>query len=403
MKTTTYSIPTAQVPSTLKRLKALSTKRVKGGLSPLTITVGEEFRESRLTRGDDLLWVGMTPVTVTLNTPPSRWRFEGRITHQVLNGEAMNLVKMTPSTSVQDTSAWRTALNTCDHCHTKRFRKDTFIVSNVDGTIFRVGKSCLKDFLGDSVEEILLGYSVQDACDPLALEADPYPRYFYSTEEVVAVTSAILRKHPWVSRTKARDTNIKSTADDVEQYFIQKYNSYVAGAIEAMSSEDVKIAREAIAWAKGFDAGCSDYEHNLKAVLSFESIPSKDFGVACSVVPAYKRHLEKKMELDNLPASEYAGKVGDKFGGKGKGRLPELTAKVLRLYTFEGTFGTSTIVSMRTTDGADLKWFATGTIDSDVSSGKTVKVAGSVKKLEVDKVSGRKTTFLTHCRLTVVA
>lgn len=52
---------------------------------------------------------------------------------------------------------YRTAKPVCDHCETARHRKDTFIVSK-DGQTRRVGRNCLRDFLGHASAEALVRY-----------------------------------------------------------------------------------------------------------------------------------------------------------------------------------------------------------------------------------------------------
>jgi hypothetical protein len=71
------------------------------------------------------------------------WTFIGRLEHDQVIG---TIVRSAPGQTIP--SKYYDAKHTnCDHCQTKRFRKDTFVLMHESGEYKQVGRQCIKDFL----------------------------------------------------------------------------------------------------------------------------------------------------------------------------------------------------------------------------------------------------------------
>ena len=81
------------------------------------------------------------------------------------------------------------------------------------------------------------------------------------------------------------------------------------------------------------------------------------------------------------------------FIGNVKDRL-ELNLTVKSLYTFEGTYGTTTIISLEDENENSVVWFASSNPDLEV--GDSTKLRGTVK--EHKEYRGRNQTVLTRCK-----
>ena len=107
--------------------------------------------------------------------------------------------------------------------------------------------------------------------------------------------------------------------------------------------------------------------------------------------------------------SKAIGKAGDKIGRKltaadrrkGAAAHPELTVEVTGTHVINGDYGPTTIVSMASTCGSVVKWFASGKLTDDGSPllvGGTYTLVGTVKRHS--EYRGVTETQVTRCILT---
>ena len=102
----------------------------------------------------------------------------------------------------------------CDHCGVNRQRKSVVIVENAKGERKQVGKSCVKDYLGNT---LALSW-FKDSGDVFE-EFEGYSGFGSPLEqviEVLAVAACVVRTRGWVSRTNAPIIDKTATADLVD-------------------------------------------------------------------------------------------------------------------------------------------------------------------------------------------
>jgi hypothetical protein len=364
-------------------------------MEPLVFTeTGEEFEtRKKQTHGYDangnpkhIEWqVRFVLVTVTGTCPRvNGWIFAATIEHDP-DG---NVLRVAPGFEVTLPLQYRTATTACEHCHTHRIRKDTYILQSEGGEWKQVGRNCLADFLRcedpsgiAQWAEVLAGLA-----DELGAFEDDMGggghAVYYTLPTLLAQVTCCVRNDGWCSRGEARDNYISKTAS-VDQALFWFDSNYVERQSEATKAKyapteaDVAKALEAIAWAQEISADVTnDYLWNIRVVSHKEAVKGRDAGLAGSIVVAYQKHLEaeiaRKYEYDH--PSEYFGTVG---------KREVFTLTVIGRREIESDWGCTTLVMFRDAAGNKAKWFASDgagfALDTTVTVKATVKAQEEYK------------------------
>ncbi len=225
------------------------------------------------------------------------WSFVARLDHSNETGTIVRAVPNAPAIPAQ----YRTAKNTtCDHCGTRRYRRDTFIVFNEETNVFKqVGSTCLKEFLGEDPYKIaalaeLLGYARE--------AAHGYEHYtevggdmrWLSVEEWAQATARAVLKHGWVSGKAAYEN------DSLVSTRSRAWTCYTDGV--PATDEEIKLAEDALAWAASLrtKTELNDYEHNILVVADATMIEPRSCGLASSIVGVYYAN-QQRAKLADVP------------------------------------------------------------------------------------------------------
>lgn len=323
------------------------------------------------------------------------WTLAGRI-QTLATGE--RLIGSVPG--IELPTRFRDGGTECEHCNTKRFRRDVFAVCDDAGKFIQVGKTCLRDFLGHDPAALLKLYTAaQNLREEFSGELGGlYCASVYGVDEVLAQTAACVRVAGFISRAKANEGYGQSTADLVLALLSGRATGRDAARCE-VTPRDEATGREALAWVRNVLArkdGASDYEHNLIVSLKHDVVDHRSMGIVASAYPAYLRELsyaaEKAARAKSAAASEHIGAV--------KERLRDVPVTVEFVKQFSSDFGPSTLIKMRTDAGAILSWFATGDRIS-AKPGDHIKITGTVKEHAI--YQGAKETRLTRCAIASAA
>lgn len=335
------------------------------------------------------------------------WEFIGSLSPvPVENGPPENEVRATPGNSIP--AEYRRRVGECDHCRTIRRRTETFVVRHENGDHRMVGRNCIKDFLGHSDPHSLAAWAeLLSAFDRLARGAADEDwgggggraPELYELEDFLTVTSALVRRDGWLSRTAARERydGPPATADDVLRY----YHPPTYGGNEAMrdwrawrdertpTEKDAERAAAAAAWAKGLSEdgeGLEDYLYNVNLIARSGLVRAKSVGLAASIIAAYDREIERRARAERRGESHHVGEIGKRM---------ELTVTLHKVVTIDGWEYTSYLHIMSDAEGNDIKWFASN--PSDFEIGETYKVNATPKKY--DDYKGRPCTVVTRVAL----
>lgn len=412
-----YAFPAYRLATFEKRWNKLVRRAAKLGMeAPEWIKGSLEERvwrdeETGKRMNERYLVIGVRAAPVFL----AGWQFICTIQHT----EHGNLLRTVPGFDGQIPADYRTAAASwCDHCQTSRRRNETFVVVR-DGEHQRVGRNCLADFVASDRDGSSIAAQMNWATQVVSFldelggwEGGGRLGFSSSTEGFVARCMAAIAVRGWLSRGKAREEYGVATADLVLSCGTAGRTASNADVYDADTSEFEAEAEAAIEWARAIDPGTtSDYLHNLRVACSFEFLSEKEVGIVASVVPAYRRHLERLAAAARdalLPprGQRHIGKPGDKFGRKlsakdkraGATAHPALQCVVVSSRDIETFYGLTTKIELeRTADGQRdvFVWWSSSA--PKVEIGATVTVAGTVKKL--DEYKGTKQTVLTRCKI----
>lgn len=136
-----YSILEANMERLEKKLTRIQNKCKRFGCSFTYEKVGEEFKTLKDERGVEYK-AKFILIEAEGKAVLNDWVFVASVQHT----EKGNIINST-GCSIEVPERYYTSEPICEHCNSKRARKDTYIVMNqVTGEFKQVGKSCLKDF-----------------------------------------------------------------------------------------------------------------------------------------------------------------------------------------------------------------------------------------------------------------
>ncbi len=334
---------------------------------------------------DYITYPRLFKVTKVEGTTPqlAGWSFIGTLDHV---SEAGVILRAVPGEELP--KVYREAKPVCDHCRAERRRKETFIVRNESGVYKQVGRQCVADFLGGvdpkniarSLEYIYEALRLAGECEDESYGTLSGNRRYL--KRVLAVTAAVIRKYGWLSRSKARELDYAgaptATADIVSRLeYNTKLDNEDRELLRSVTDEDVAFAEQTVAWLNELretSDDLNDYLYNLTTLAQSATISPKSFGLACSMVSTYQRHLG-----DLIRRQKYAEVNANSryFGTVGKREV--YTVTVLNVIFRESDFGVTKIHKLITKDGNLATWFASS---EALEQGKTYEVKATVKKHE---------------------
>ena len=326
--------------------------------------------------------------------------FVARIEHH----DVGNIVTRAPSCSRELPTALRTAEPKCDHCQTKRARKDTFVLQRPDGSLVQIGRNCLADYLrtGD-VETALRMWSLLGAVVGLLAGEDHEGGWggggygHIGATTFLATVIQVIRISGWVSRSQARqaaeqcEEGVVPTSDHAMFAVGPCPMHPTAAAMWREFQPDTSAVEEAAAvveWAQdlGERPELNDYLSNLRVACSLGYVTERNAGLVASAVMACRRETEANVQR-TLRASTPGRHVGE------IGKRLELSLTVLRVNYTEGQYGITTIVGMVDSEGNDYTWFASGT--KQYKAGDVLVGKGTIKAHK--SYQDRPQTILTRC------
>lgn len=222
------------------------------------------------------------------------WEFIAKLDHSS-DKDIGTIVRVVPGKELP--IAYHHADHTnCDHCGHKRYRRDTYVVRNVETNEHKqVGSSCLRDFLGHDVEKIakLAGFLTL-AADIVRLAGSEreigYDRRYIVLETYLAHVAAAIRTGGWVTRKTAGEKGVQATADIAFGDMLDKAE---------VKEDDIVTAQAAIEWAQSLTEQQreNDYLHNVSVIAASGFIEHRSIGLAGSIVGSFKRN-----EIRNNPS-----------------------------------------------------------------------------------------------------
>lgn len=399
-----FNIHEANLERLQKKVNRIRNKCVKYGCDFRYEEVGEEFVEREDENGQkyiDRYVVVDCEGTAKVNG----WRFAATIDHF----ETGNIIrKMIDDIEVPE--RYYTAAPECEHCHSRRHRKDTYLVYNDETKEFKqVGSSCLCDFTNGFSAEAAASYiSLFDALMEFEAPGDGYTRKtWFEIRDVLRyavdyVNHLGYASSTWPDGSYNPDSTKSNVMDalDVDRNRSDKYQRERVADYRfkyGTHFKDDEVGEEVekiLAYFKE-NTETGDYMHNLQVLANSDYVDGRNLGYTVSMVATYNRHIQKVIERERkasahaveVEASGYIGEVGQ--------RVEVVDVSSIEAITYwENQYGTTIRYKIVDKSGNVIMWDSSTYIDTD----KDVKsIKGTVKKL--DTFRDVKQTWLTRCRV----
>lgn len=348
-------IPQEALPKVLKRLDKLA--RTAG------VLIEEVPGTTTLIKGTQVL----TCARVTVGEMPSvgGYEFAARIEH----GKDGNVIARGPSETESLDVSWRTAEPHCEHCGTKRKRKETFLLRQYGMRLMQIGRNCLADFLmTDPSKMIAAAELVKAVAGEMSDEYWGGYGGFWEVAPIAFLAAAVA--------TTERDGFVKkSEADGIRRVSTATRASMICrGDGEPPNEDHIETAHAVLAWASSPGENPSEYAWNLSLAVKQPGV-GKHEGILASAPAAYNKFLGKEVEKKLAPVRPegFAVEKGEVFKG-------EVT--LVRHYLAESDWGSKAICTFRTDDGHELVWFASGIAPKPDMQGMRFQIKGRCKKLQ---------------------
>lgn len=347
-----------------KKLNRIAKKCKKYGNDFKYEQIGEEFAEHTDEDGNKYT-VRYVIIEAEGTAIINDWKFIASVEHT----EKGNIIKSCCEVEVPE--RYYTSECICEHCNSRRYRKDTYIVQNTETGEFRqVGKSCLKDFTcGMSAEGIASYISLFDELiQGEVIEGGYHGIRYIEVKESLQYIAETIRHFGYVKSDDVRPTKQRAR----EYYEVE--HGMLSGYYDRKRAEELRMEMESVSfncdseYAKDLTENVlkwieeqeesTNYIHNLKTVCSLEYISFDKFGLLASMFPTYDKQLvrekQKAEEKAQEQQSEYVGNVGD--------RITIQIADFKIVTSWETEYGLTKIFKIVDTDGNIYTWKTSGGI-----------------------------------------
>lgn len=396
-----FIVPEVKIHNVQHKLDILARRAVKLGFTALSYEVGEKF----FVRGEYDKYGNFTENSLGKNAQ-ARMKINVQGERPIIDGyrflaklelsDEGNLIVGFAGAEDVDHRFRNSDKRLCNHCHVRHARKYAFVIQNIEtGEQIQVGKSCLSDFFGRPVEQVIAYASVIERIKEI-FEDDGFSvggggPVYYDGLDILEASAFAIRNWGFV---RAADGGLEdgyggirqSTGDAVRLLVGKDRDAYS----EKLTDGDRDVARKALEWIQGDDVDTSsNYIYSLRLILSGEKpwVADSKVNLVVSLVQSYLRHSVKKVQRE-ASTSDYYGVVGKRYKG--------IAATVNRVIDCgENAYGPVVLIGFLDTDGNEFSWFTNSTRNLVV--GDSVSLTGTVKKH--NEYRGVKQTILTRCKV----
>lgn len=391
-----------------KRMTILAKKANRYGSNAISFDViGEPFP----VRYDVMDWDGtkrtvtriMRKVVVTGTAPRvGNYEFVARV--NFINGSAF--ISKSPSKADFILTQFHDVDGHCDHCKSRRARKEVFVVRNRDtGEMLQVGSSCLRDFLGiDDPRFIAANFAFSAEASGLARECEEYS-WSSSIEGLLVLASVAIRLFGWCSKSQAeRDSSLTPTVSYAAlaicdpKYLKADDLALRSKIINAVTDEDRALALKVIEWVRSFDGTklFNDFNNNLSVLFRADYISGTQYlGMVIAAMASYHREMEyelrKTKDRQAMQESKWVGEIKERIRGR---RVTLVSQKVIGSSNYSDN---DRLLIMFMDEGGDILIWWTETGGTEYRNGEKFWIDGTVKKH--DEFNGLKQTILSRVKI----
>ena len=376
------------------KLTRIANKCKKYGCDFTYEKVGETFRELEDEDGQKYT-ARFIQVEAAGKAVINDWQFIASVEHT----EKGNIINRTCNIEVPE--RYYTGQPVCEHCKSRRYRKNTYIVRNINSGEFKqVGKSCLQDFTNGLSAEMAAAYISLYEC---LIEGEaPGPgchiERYIDLKEALQFIAETVDKFGYV-KTQERGRSTASRAGDyyaAEHGLVygktkEEYDREMAAvAFDHKSPKVLALVAEALDWILSQDE-TNNYIHNLKTVCSLPYVRWKNFGILASLFPSYDRERAYKARKEAEAKAREAEAVSQ-YVGAVKDRITIEVESVDCVTSWETEFGITRVYKIIGADGNVYTWKTTKWLDDGIKTS-----IGTVKAHT--EFRGVKQTEVTRCKV----
>lgn len=374
-----------------KRLARIENKCKAYGCEFSYKEIGETFKEIKDEETGKVSTARFIQVDVSGTAQVNNWEFIATIQHS----KPFNIIRsFRPEVEIPE--EYYTADTRCDHCNTKRNRKDTYLIHNIaTGEFKQVGKTCLKEFTNGLSAEAVAEYIAW--FNEAIKGQQPIPGFtkWYTTEEVLQYAVEAISLYGY-NKTYCSGVSTVSIVREQKFQLMGWEDRVKRDGFNVNRVGNDQKAKEILSWVSSLPDELG-YITNLKVTCNREFCENRDFGLICSAVAAYNREMEKQSRQKSIRKSEemsvWVGNKGERI------ELRDLSIKLLT--GWETQFGYTYLYKFTDAAGNIYTW-KTGKWLGDPKTGELsesakVSLKGTIK--EHSEFRGVKQTELTRCTI----
>lgn len=290
-----------------------------------------------------------------------------------------------------DFATYRTTPIRCDHCHTNHFRRQgVVLVNNENGTHLMVGKGCLKDYMGISV--------------------DTFARYLYGISECLEGMEPEIYDNEAHLYKCVLDTRlylaycIQRTVKFGYKKEVTKYDALKdMNKVVTLDAAYAELADKVYDFFNTYETD-DTFENNIRLYVT-EKVPvTGENGIIAYAYTAYTKIQERlakeaarKVQMEK---SQFVGNVGEKITFVGKMSV---------VSSYQTQWGFTTIYKI-VDDNDNVFVWKTGTTPQIYDKDGFCKFATEMEKIcitgkikEHNEFRGEKQTVLERCKVMAVA
>lgn len=384
-----------------KKLNRVSRKCEKYGNPFVFNIVGEEIREVENTETKELEYYKFIIIDIEGTAKIDNWEAVA-----VLEVHASGNIIRRINTEIKIPERFKNTKNICEHCNSKRSRKNLYVIHNVESDEWKqVGGDCLKLYTNGLSMEYVVSY-----LDGIT-ELEKYDgvigggfRQYYPVEDVIGYAYEVIAKTGYFNSYSDLPTKFfvryllfhrldKAIEEINQDLFSQKYP--VIFSQKDFEKEDTKpIVEKIIEYYNGLE-DTSEFIHNVKVMLSEGYVTSKNIGFLCYLPEGYAKHVQKEKEK-----AKRMEELDDHFGEVGK-RYKDCNIEYLRcLAIWENQFGITHLYKIVLKSGHVLTWKTNNSIFLENDEKEEFdKITFTVKKH--GEYNGKKQTEVSRCKITI--
>lgn len=273
----------------------------------------------------------------------------------------------------------------CCHCHTRRNRKNLFIVRNDEkNEEIMVGSSCLKELVqGNSIEGIQffndVFVTIRELSEKNYEDGRPSGEFFFDPKVAVELALREYKAGNWEDNVLEWGNVVVDGTHRIIGSLIRRRS------LDTFSIEISKETDELVEKILKIE-DTSDFAKEIKYCLNREFVPSYKASVVAYAPKFLDNYLAKIEREKTAKESEFVGKIGERKTFK---------LKVFSHYSFDSNFGTCNINTFTDEDNNFVVWMTNSWAFYD--KGDEVEIVGTIKKHETYRDT--KQTHLTRCRV----